>query len=186
MKNFIKNYKGTLILLLGMTIGTIVGLIFKEKASVLSPFGDIFINLLLVSIVPLIFLTITTSIGKMKTPKRVSKILITIFATFTVTSIISVLIGFASTRITLLNSNNSVKILESLDTSITTLDEDINFLERTAKTITTNDFINLLSKDNIIVLIVISILVWLAIRTTKESEAFLNVLDSRITYYKHL
>lgn len=60
MKNFIKNYKGTLILLLGMIIGTIVGLIFKEKASVLSPFGDIFINLLLVSIVSLIFLTITT------------------------------------------------------------------------------------------------------------------------------
>ena len=97
MKSFVKNYKSTLILLGSIILGTIVGLIFKEKATVLSPFGDLFINLLLVIIVPLIFLSISTSIYKMKQPKRMGKILITTFIVFLATSIVAVLIGVAST-----------------------------------------------------------------------------------------
>ena len=56
MKKILKNYKSTLILILAIIIGAVVGLIFKEDAKVLSPLGDIFINLLLVVIVPLVFL----------------------------------------------------------------------------------------------------------------------------------
>ena len=44
------------ILIVAIIVGTIIGLIFQEKATVLSPLGDIFLNLLLVIIVPLIFL----------------------------------------------------------------------------------------------------------------------------------
>ena len=57
MKNFIKNYKSSIILLGSIILGTIVGLIFKEKASVLSPFGDLFLNLLLeISLIVLMIL----------------------------------------------------------------------------------------------------------------------------------
>ena len=98
MKTFIKNYKSSIILLGSIIIGTIVGLIFKEKTSVLSPFGDLFLNLLLVIIVPLIFLTITTSIGKMAKPKRIGKILGTIIAVFIVTSVISCFVGIGTTK----------------------------------------------------------------------------------------
>ena len=90
MKNFVKNYKSTLILLGSIILGTIIGLIFKEKATILSPFGDLFINLLLVIIVPLIFLTLTTSIGKMKQPKRIGKILTAVFGVFIVTSLMKI------------------------------------------------------------------------------------------------
>ena len=45
MKKILKNYKSTLILILAIIIGAVVGLIFKEDAKVLSPLGDIFINL---------------------------------------------------------------------------------------------------------------------------------------------
>ena len=51
MKKFIKNYKTSIILLGSIILGTIVGLVFKEKAKVLSPFGDLFLNLLLVIII---------------------------------------------------------------------------------------------------------------------------------------
>ena len=54
MKKFIKNYKSTLILLGAIIIGAIVGLIFEEKATVLSPFGDLFLNLLFIIIVPFV------------------------------------------------------------------------------------------------------------------------------------
>ena len=52
--------------------------LFKEKTSVLNPFGDLFINMMFIVIVPIIFLTITTTIAKMENPKRLGKIMLTI------------------------------------------------------------------------------------------------------------
>ena len=95
MKTFLKNYKQTLILLAAIIIGAIAGLILGEKATVLSPLGDLFINLMFIIIVPLVFLTISTSISKITQPKRVGKILGTIVLVFVITSLISVLIGLA-------------------------------------------------------------------------------------------
>ena len=94
------------------------GIIFQEKATILKPLGDIFLNLLLVVIVPLIFLTITTSITKMKTPKRLGKIIITIIAVFVITSLIAVLVGFVSTYF--------IKLVEPKDGEIikASLEED--------------------------------------------------------------
>ena len=59
MKKFFKTYKSIIILLAAIVIGAIVGIVFKEKAAILSPLGDIFLNLMFVIIVPLIFLSIS-------------------------------------------------------------------------------------------------------------------------------
>ena len=75
MKKIWSNYKQTIILLGALIIGAIVGLVWGEKAAVLSPFGDLFMNLMFVIIVPLIFLTITTSIAKIQQPKRLGKVI---------------------------------------------------------------------------------------------------------------
>ena len=66
MKKIFKTYKSVIILLAAIIIGAIIGIACKEKAAVLKPFGDLFLNLLFVTIVPLIFLSITTSISKIK------------------------------------------------------------------------------------------------------------------------
>ncbi len=179
MKNFIKNYKSTIILLASIILGAIIGLIFGEKTKILSPFGDLFINLLLTIIVPLIFLTITTSIGKMKQPKRIGKILTSIFFIFIVTSLVSVLIGITSTRTTLVNPKDSTKIKEILTNETTNEKEELNILSRTVNAISTDDFTKIISKDNIIALIVFSVLIGLSINLTKEKgEKALEVLDS--------
>ena len=180
MKKFIKNYKSSLILLGSIIIGTIIGLIFKEKASVLSPFGDLFLNLLLVIIIPLIFLTITTSIGKMKQPKRIGKILGTILAVFIVTSLISVLVGlFSAKSIKLVNPQDTNAIKEVLKADEVASDEKVNFLERTINTISVNDFSKILTRDNMIALIIFSILIGISINISKEKgKKFLEVLDS--------
>ncbi len=180
MKKVFKNYKSSLILLGAIIIGTIVGLILKEKASVLSPFGDLFLNLLLVIIVPLIFLTITTSIGKMKQPKRIGKILITIFGVFIVASLISVLVGIASTKsFKLIDTDYSDKIKETLNVDEEDSSEKVNFLERTVETISVGDFSKVLTRDNIVAVIVFSVLVGISINVSKEKgKKFLEVLDS--------
>lgn len=179
MKKIFKNYKSTIIMFISVIVGTLIGVIFKEKATILKPFGTLFINLLLTIVVPLIFLTLSTSIGKMKEPKRLGKILITIIGIFVLTSLISVLIGIASTNITLVNKKDSIKIKESFDYSITDNDEKLDILTRTVNAISTDDFVKIISKDNIIALIVISILTGLAIHFAKDKgKKTLEVLDS--------
>lgn len=179
MKKFLKNYKSTLILLGSIIIGTIVGLVFKEKAKVLAPFGDLFLNLLLVIIVPLIFLTITTSIGKMKQPKRIGKILVTILLVFIFTSLVSVGVGIISTKaFKLVDVKDTETIKEVLkDTKVT--NEKVNFLERTVETITVSDFSKLLTRDNMIALIIFSILFGISINLSKgKGDKLLDVLES--------
>ena len=179
MKKIFKNYKSTIIMFISVIVGTLIGVIFKEKATILKPFGTLFINLLLTIIVPLIFLILSTSIGKMKEPKRLGKILITIIGIFVLTSLISVLIGIASTKITLVNKKDSIKIKESFDYSITDNDEKLDILTRTVNAISTDDFVKIISKDNIIALIVISILTGLAIHFAKDKgKKALEVLES--------
>ncbi len=181
MKNFLKNYRSTLILIGSIIIGTVVGLVFKEKASVLSPFGDLFLNMLLIIIVPLIFLTITTSIGKMKQPKRIGKILFTIIVVFVITSLISVLVGIATTKsFNLVNVKDGENIKETLVTEEEeTTSESVNFLERTVETISVGDFSKLLTRDNMIALIVFSILIGISINIAHEKGTkFLEVLES--------
>lgn len=179
MKKVFKNYKSTIILLASIILGGTIGIIFKEKATILSPFGNLFINLLLTIIVPLIFLTITTSIGNMKEPKRLGKILRSIVFIFIITSLVSVLIGIVGTRINLVNSKDSTKIKNILDYSIKNDKEDLNILDRTVNAISTDDFVKLISRDNIIALIVFSILVGLSINLSKEKgKKALEVLNS--------
>jgi Na+/H+-dicarboxylate symporter len=173
MKNFLKNYKSTIILLVAIIVGAVVGIIFKEKATILSPLGDIFLNLLLVIIVPLIFLTITTSIAKMKTPKRLGKIMVTIVCVFIVMSIVAVLVGLLATYpIKLVNPEDSEKIRASLEETTEVAadeeEEEPTIMDRTVSLLTVNDFNKLLSRDNIMALLVFSIMFGLAMNMTGE------------------
>ena len=183
MKKFLSNYKSTIILLVAIVVGAIVGIVFKEKATILQPFGDIFLNLLLVIIVPLIFLTITTSIAKMKTPKRLGKIMLTIIGVFVITSLIAVLVGFASTYfVKLVNPSDGEAIKASLEETEESSDEeeeDLTILDRTVQLLTVNDFSKLLSRNNIIALLVFSIICGIATNMAgKEGEPFLKFLIS--------
>lgn len=180
MKKFLSNYKSTIILLAAIIVGAIIGIIFQEKAAILKPLGDIFLNLLLVIIVPLIFLTITTSITKMKTPKRLGKIMATIIGIFLITSIIAVLIGFASTYfVKLVNTEDGENIKQALQYEEETTEEEaeeLTIAERTVNLLTVNDFSKLLSKDNIIALLIFSIMVGIAINMTGEKAKLVKDL----------
>lgn len=163
MKKIIKNYKSTIILLVSVIIGTICGLIFKEKTSIVKPLGDLFLNLLLVIIVPLIFFTITSSISKMSNKKRLSKIIINTFIIFLITSVIACLFALLTTSfIDLVSKEDTVLIQETFKNN-ENVTPKLNILERTVNVLSTNSFINLLSTDNLVALIIMSILLGLAI-----------------------
>lgn len=178
MKKILLNYKTTVILLAAIIVGAIVGIIFKEKAAILTPFGDLFLNLLLVIIVPLIFLTITTSISKMKQPKRLGKIMTAIVGIFIVVSIIAVMIGFVSTYfVQLVEPADEATIKASLlnDNDVPE-QEDLTILDRTVKLLTVNDFSKLLSRENLIALLVFSIMIGIAMNMAGEKAKPLSDL----------
>ena len=180
MKKLWKNYKGTIILLLAIVIGAIMGLIFKEDANVVKPFGTLFLNLMLVIIIPLVFLTISTSIAKMKSPKRLGKIMASIVGVFLFTSLVAVIVGVATTLPTkLVEPEDGKIILETLDDGASTESEDLNFLERTVSTITVDDFTKLFTKENLIAVIVFSMLFGGAMRMAKDkAKPLLDILLS--------
>ena len=172
MKKFLSNYKSTIILLVAIVVGAIIGIVFQEKATVLSPLGDVFLNLLLVIIVPLIFLTITTSIAKMRQPKRLGKIMVTIIGVFIFTSIMAVLIGFFSTYfVKLVNPKDGEIIrssLEEVTEEVANDTEEVSIADRTVNLLTVNDFSKLLSKDNIVALLIFSVIFGIAINMSGE------------------
>lgn len=179
LKKIIKNYKSTIILLVSVIIGTICGLIFKEKTSIVKPLGDLFLNLLLVIIVPLIFFTITSSISKMSNKKRLSKIIINTFIIFLITSVIACLFALLTTSfIDLVNKEDTVLIQETFKNN-ENVTPKLNILERTVNVLSTNSFINLLSTDNLVALIIMSILLGLAInKAGTKGRKVADFLDS--------
>ena len=174
MKKFLSNYKSTIILLVAIIVGAIIGIIFQEKATVLSPLGDLFLNLLLVIIVPLIFLTITTSIARMKQPKRLGKIMATIIGVFIVTSIIAVLVGFVTTywvKLVEPEDGEAIKAsLEEVKEDETEEEEDLTIADRTVQLLTVNDFQKLLSKENIIAILVFAVIFGIAMNMAGEKS----------------
>ena len=100
---------------------------------------------------------------------------------FVVTSLISVLIGIFSTKnIKLVDTKNGEYIKESLElTEETDNIESTNYLERTVNAISVNDFSKLLTKENMIALILFSVLFGLSINLSKEKGTkLLEVLES--------
>src|SRR5699024_5768583 len=73
LKEKLKAYRFPLILLSSIFIGSIVGFIFGEKSNVITPLGDIFINLLFMVVIPLVFFSISSSISYMISMLRLGK-----------------------------------------------------------------------------------------------------------------
>lgn len=177
--NFLKNYKTMLLLILAMIIGAVGGLIFKEDAMVVKPLGDLFLNLMFVIIVPLVFLTISLAVAKVKHPKRLGKIMVSTVIIFLITSVIAVGIGFLSTYfVDLVDKGDTASIKELFDGEVAS-DTDLNFLERTVQLISVDDFTGLLSKENVIALLVCALIVGFSMRMSGEkAEPLLKVMES--------
>ena len=159
MKNFFKNYKSSLLLLGAILIGGVVGAILGPKATILKPFGDLFLNLLFMSLVPLVFFSVSSAIANMSTMKRLGKIMVNIVIVFLSTALIAAIIGIIGVIVFNptkgLDSSMFSSVMGSGDVVQT---EKLTILDQIVKTITVSDFQMLFSKSNMLQLIVFSVL----------------------------
>lgn len=171
--DFLKSYGFSLLLIASVIVGCFLGIAFKKDAAILKPFGDVFLNLLFTAIVPLVFFSISSAVAGMSNLKRLGKILSCMLIFFILTGMIaSVIMVIAihfyppATAITL-DLHTKVQI-DQFKTS-----------EQIVKAFTASDFTEILSKRNMLALIVFSILVGLAASSCGEKgRAFSDFLSS--------
>lgn len=161
MKKFINSYKFPLLLLSSVILGSLVGLFFKSSVVYLKPFGEIFLNMMYTVVVPLVFFTISSSIANMINLKRLGKILYTVFFVFFIMSAVAAIYMIVVTYI--FNPVNASISLES-GTS-----ETVNLSDQIVKALTVTDFNLILSRSNMLPLIVFSILFGIATSLTKSN-----------------
>lgn len=170
---FLKTYKFPIILLVSIIVGSAIGIIFGEKASFLKPFGDVFLNMMYTLVVPLVFFTISSSVSNMTNMRRLGKILRSVFIVFVITSAIAaiimliVLLIFDPTKnanIVLEAGNELVK--NSIGTQI-------------VSALTVSDFGSLLSRSNMLPLIIFSCIFGLSLSLVeKENKTVSTILNT--------
>lgn len=165
------NYKSTFILLLSIIIGGVAGAIYGTDASIVKPFGDLFLNLMFTIIVPLVFFSIASAIANMTEMKRLGKIMGGIVIVFLATALLSAIIGFIGTSIVNpLENMDTVAINEMMEKAADPEEsaEEVTLLGQLVNTFTVSDFSMLFSKSNMLQLIVFSVLFGLATAVSGE------------------
>ena len=175
-----ENYKSTIILLGSILIGGVIGVVMGPEASIFKPIGDLFLNLLFMTLVPLVFFSVTSAIANMGEMGRLGKILKNILIVFIVTAVISAVLALIGVFIMNPTKGLDPSMFSSLMEGAvdTTEAESLNLFQQLVNTVTVTDFNQLLSKSNMLQLIVFSILVGISIVMTgdvaKPLASFVN------------
>ena len=82
IQELLKNYSGILLLLFGITVGSIIGIVAPNIVDYIKPLGDIFLNLLFVSVVPLVFFAVANSVSSLEQQSKFGKIMLIMCFTF--------------------------------------------------------------------------------------------------------
>ncbi|MBW9157969.1 dicarboxylate/amino acid:cation symporter [Clostridium tagluense] len=186
MKNFLKNYKMSLVLLLSILLGGIIGIILGPKATVLEPFGQIFLNLMFTIIVPLVFFSITSAIANMTGMNRLGKIMINIAIVFVITALISGILAIVGALIFNptkgLDAEAIKTILSKVGGEIGTEAGKVSLSQRLVSTVTVGDFSGLFSKNNMLQIIIFSVLFGVSTALVGEKATVVkNLLNAATT-----
>lgn len=169
MWKFVKKYWFPISILLSIIIGSLCGNYLGERASVLKPVGDIFLNLMFTIVVPLVFFTISSSIASMIDLKRLGKIMGYSLIVFTTTCIIASIVMLISVKLINPLGSNSV-LIDATETI-----KNLSIGEQIVSALTVNDFSELLSRNNMLPLVIFSILFGVGVSSLGEKGRKLSL-----------
>ncbi|MCI6151727.1 MAG: dicarboxylate/amino acid:cation symporter [Fusobacterium perfoetens] len=181
-------YKFSIILVGAIIIGSLIGVYLGEGAKKLKPFGDLFINGMFTIVVPLVLVTISSSIAGMNDMNRLGKILKTLLLTFVGTGIIAFIYVFITVKVfpPAQGVELSMPAAEAL--------KPFQTGDQIVKAITVTDFPELISRKNMLPLIIFSIVFGLCVNMIGEkgriiarglealSEVFLKMIGLLMYY----
>lgn len=172
--NFFKNYSSILLLILGIFIGSLVGLFAGDFIYYLKPLGDIFLNILFTVVIPLIFFAIASAVANISQGNQLGRIIATMVAVFLGTVLVAAIymvgvMAFFPLEAGIYLSDEVVSIPKG----------ESNWGENAVQFLTVSEFNQLLSREHMLAFIIFSFLVGIsALRSGNEGHAFRQFLDS--------
>ena len=179
--SFLKNYRSIILLLGGILVGSILGLVFGKDVAVIKPLGDIFLNLLFTAIIPLIFFTIASSIASLEKTEKLGKLFAIVLSVFLFTVLVSAILMLVGVLLFPVQQDFilSQVPMEMVETG--TAGSQITQL------LTAGDFFELLSRKNMLALIIFSFLIGFAcLNSGEKGKDFSRFLHSGNEVMKQL
>lgn len=178
----LRPYLFPLILLGSILTGGLTGYLLGPQSHYLKPLGDIFINLIFTTIVPLIFFSISSAIARTGSIGKLGKIMSYMSLVFIATGLFAAL--YSLWVVLIFPPAEGVHLSLSLPKQNTS----VNIAEQIVGMFTVSDFTQLLSHQHMLALIVFSILIGLAVtQITKEKSALtLSILEAGETLFMRL
>lgn len=181
-------YKFSILLIGAILIGSLIGIHFGEAAVKLKPLGDLFINGMFMIVVPLVFITISSSIAGMNDMNRLGKIMKNIFLIFVGTGVVAFFYVFVVVKIFPPAAGVALEMpaAEAL--------KPFQTGDQIVKAITVTDFPELISRKNMLPLIIFSIVFGICVNMIGEkgraiaqglealSEVFLKMIGLLMYY----
>jgi len=180
MNKFFQNYKGIILLLIGIILGSIAGLIFGKQVEVLKPIGDIFLNFLFTAVIPLVFFAISSAIANLSTTNQLNKMMGVMSVVFLSTVIIAALITIFAVNIFPIHENIQViKLTEVIAKK--PIGDQITSM------ITTGEFYELLSRKSMLAMIIFSVLIGFAtLHSGEKGASFSRFLNAGNEVFKNV
>lgn len=187
-KSIWEAYRFSIILLGAIFLGSLIGIQFGEKAKILKPLGDLFINGMFTIVVPLVLVTISSSISSMSDMKRLKSVLKNLFLVFVSTGFVAAIIILVIVTVfpPAQGVNLSLKATEAL--------KPFQTGEQVVKALTVTDFPELISRKNMLPLILFSIVFGMCVNMIGEkgklvakglealAEVFLKMINLLMYY----
>ena len=115
-------------ILLGLVLGAIAGFIFKEKITVIQPIGTVFLRLLKMTIVPLVFFSISSGVSGISDLQRLKKVGITFIKYWAISSLLAAVVGSVTAFIIKPGIGISLPLLETPEVNVDLLDSLIHWI----------------------------------------------------------
>ena len=181
------SYASIILLLAGITLGSLVGFIYGKQVEGFKFIGDIFLNLLFTAIIPLVFFTIASSIANLQKTERLGKLFGIVAGVFLMTVIISGLVMLLVMWCFPIAQDNSLRAMASqalIDNPSSAMHSSGTSL---TQVLTVNDFFELMARKNMLALILISLMVGFAtLRAGEKGKPFASFLASANEVMKQL
>ncbi|GGC24852.1 sodium:proton antiporter [Parapedobacter defluvii] len=184
LSRFLENYGGILLLLLGIVLGSIVGVFFPEAVGWLKPLGDVFLNLLFAAVVPLLFFAISSAVANIDGSQKLGRIISVMAGVFLSTIVIAalctmVVLWFFPVEAPQVPAESVSELLQA--------GSDDTWGDKLVRFVSVDEFYKLLSRENMLAFVIFSFLTGVAaMRSGQAGDSFRKFLSSGNEVMKHL
>jgi Na+/H+-dicarboxylate symporter len=158
-----------LLLILMVISGGIFGFHFPQRSFAIKPLGDLFLNLIFTTIVPLVFFSVAFAIAKAKVQKQLGTVMSTMMGVFITTGLIAAMMAYLLVQWIPLGVD--ISALSDHHPHI----EELNLVSKIVSIFSVSHFLALFSHQNMLALIVFAVLTGIA---SAQNHDFMRILQS--------